>query len=107
MRPLPGPEFSEIRLAGVSHGRRETVPTVGSGRPLKTGYPKFYLGLAMWMIFVDTLPVSCLLELKIDADVNFFFFFPPQQLSKKVNNIETGWALGATFHLLQSLGISH
>lgn len=75
MRPLPGPEFSEIRLAGVSHGRRETVPTVGSGRPLKTGYPKFYLGLAMWMIFVDTLPVSCLLELKIDADVNFFFFF--------------------------------
>ncbi|XP_023111614.1 ectonucleoside triphosphate diphosphohydrolase 5 isoform X3 [Felis catus] len=29
------------------------------------------------------------------------------QLSKKVNNIETGWALGATFHLLQSLGISH
>ncbi|GAB5573017.1 ectonucleoside triphosphate diphosphohydrolase 5 isoform X1 [Prionailurus iriomotensis] len=30
-----------------------------------------------------------------------------QELSKKVNNIETGWALGATFHLLQSLGISH
>uniref|UniRef100_A0A8D0QW08 nucleoside diphosphate phosphatase n=2 Tax=Sus scrofa TaxID=9823 RepID=A0A8D0QW08_PIG len=29
------------------------------------------------------------------------------QLTKKVNNIETGWALGATFHLLQSLGISH
>lgn len=29
-----------------------------------------------------------------------------QQLTKKVNNIETGWALGATFHLLQSLGIS-
>ncbi|OBS77463.1 hypothetical protein A6R68_16062 [Neotoma lepida] len=28
------------------------------------------------------------------------------QLTKKVNNIETGWALGATFHLLQSLGIS-
>uniref|UniRef100_A0A9L0TS73 nucleoside diphosphate phosphatase n=1 Tax=Equus caballus TaxID=9796 RepID=A0A9L0TS73_HORSE len=29
------------------------------------------------------------------------------QLAKKVNNIETGWALGATFHLLQSLGISN
>uniref|UniRef100_A0A452G968 Ectonucleoside triphosphate diphosphohydrolase 5 n=1 Tax=Capra hircus TaxID=9925 RepID=A0A452G968_CAPHI len=29
------------------------------------------------------------------------------RLTKKVNNIETGWALGATFHLLQSLGISH
>ncbi|XP_036287606.1 ectonucleoside triphosphate diphosphohydrolase 5 isoform X2 [Pipistrellus kuhlii] len=29
------------------------------------------------------------------------------QLTKKVNNIETGWALGATFHLLQSLDISH
>ncbi|XP_054828459.1 nucleoside diphosphate phosphatase ENTPD5 isoform X2 [Eublepharis macularius] len=29
------------------------------------------------------------------------------QLAKKVNNIETGWALGATFHLLQSLGLSH
>ncbi|XP_004624911.1 ectonucleoside triphosphate diphosphohydrolase 5 [Octodon degus] len=29
------------------------------------------------------------------------------QLTKKVNNIETGWALGATFHLLQSLGVSH
>uniref|UniRef100_A0A8C6QVC9 nucleoside diphosphate phosphatase n=1 Tax=Nannospalax galili TaxID=1026970 RepID=A0A8C6QVC9_NANGA len=29
------------------------------------------------------------------------------QLTKKVNNIETGWALGATFHLLQSLGISN
>ncbi|XP_062037718.1 nucleoside diphosphate phosphatase ENTPD5 isoform X2 [Lepus europaeus] len=29
------------------------------------------------------------------------------QLAKKVNNIETGWALGATFHLLQSLGISY
>ncbi|XP_010643777.1 ectonucleoside triphosphate diphosphohydrolase 5 isoform X2 [Fukomys damarensis] len=29
------------------------------------------------------------------------------RLKKKVNNIETGWALGATFHLLQSLGISH
>ncbi|XP_058511619.1 nucleoside diphosphate phosphatase ENTPD5 isoform X2 [Ochotona princeps] len=29
------------------------------------------------------------------------------QLTKKVNNIETGWALGATFHLLQSLGISY
>lgn len=28
------------------------------------------------------------------------------QLTKKVNNIETGWALGATFHLLQSLGIT-
>nr|XP_048305106.1 nucleoside diphosphate phosphatase ENTPD5 [Myodes glareolus] len=28
------------------------------------------------------------------------------KLTKKVNNIETGWALGATFHLLQSLGIS-
>nr|XP_056707214.1 nucleoside diphosphate phosphatase ENTPD5 isoform X2 [Euleptes europaea] len=28
------------------------------------------------------------------------------QLAKKVNNIETGWALGATFHLLQSLGLS-
>lgn len=36
-----------------------------------------------------------------------FFFSPCQQLTKKVNNIETGWALGATFHLLQSLGISH
>ncbi|XP_048340849.1 nucleoside diphosphate phosphatase ENTPD5 isoform X2 [Sphaerodactylus townsendi] len=29
------------------------------------------------------------------------------QLAKKVNNIETGWALGATFHLLQSLRLSH
>uniref|UniRef100_A0A7N4NIS7 nucleoside diphosphate phosphatase n=1 Tax=Sarcophilus harrisii TaxID=9305 RepID=A0A7N4NIS7_SARHA len=29
------------------------------------------------------------------------------QLTKKVNNIETGWALGATFHLLQSLDLSH
>ncbi|XP_074852910.1 nucleoside diphosphate phosphatase ENTPD5 isoform X2 [Carettochelys insculpta] len=29
------------------------------------------------------------------------------QLAKKVNNIETSWALGATFHLLQSLGLSH
>ncbi|XP_060118224.1 nucleoside diphosphate phosphatase ENTPD5 isoform X1 [Heteronotia binoei] len=29
------------------------------------------------------------------------------QLAKKVNNIETGWALGATFHLLQSLALSH
>ncbi|XP_026507057.1 ectonucleoside triphosphate diphosphohydrolase 5 [Terrapene carolina triunguis] len=29
------------------------------------------------------------------------------QLTKKVNNIETSWALGATFHLLQSLGLSH
>uniref|UniRef100_A0A8D0C2F0 nucleoside diphosphate phosphatase n=1 Tax=Salvator merianae TaxID=96440 RepID=A0A8D0C2F0_SALMN len=29
------------------------------------------------------------------------------QLAKKVNNIETSWALGATFHLLQSLGFSH
>ncbi|XP_020662906.3 nucleoside diphosphate phosphatase ENTPD5 [Pogona vitticeps] len=28
------------------------------------------------------------------------------QLAKKVNKIETGWALGATFHLLQSLGLS-
>ncbi|NXD05742.1 ENTP5 diphosphohydrolase, partial [Nothocercus nigrocapillus] len=29
------------------------------------------------------------------------------QLTKKVNNIETSWTLGATFHLLQSLGITH
>ncbi|XP_077179322.1 nucleoside diphosphate phosphatase ENTPD5 isoform X2 [Paroedura picta] len=29
------------------------------------------------------------------------------QLAKKVNNIETGWALGATFHLLQTLALSH
>ncbi|XP_026520233.1 ectonucleoside triphosphate diphosphohydrolase 5 isoform X1 [Notechis scutatus] len=29
------------------------------------------------------------------------------QLAKKVNNIETSWALGATFHLLQSLGLSY
>ncbi|XP_019344261.1 nucleoside diphosphate phosphatase ENTPD5 isoform X1 [Alligator mississippiensis] len=29
------------------------------------------------------------------------------QLTKKVNNIETSWALGATFHLLQSLGLTH
>ncbi|XP_062973929.1 nucleoside diphosphate phosphatase ENTPD5 isoform X2 [Elgaria multicarinata webbii] len=29
------------------------------------------------------------------------------QLAKKVNNVETSWALGATFHLLQSLGLSH
>ncbi|XP_053119998.1 nucleoside diphosphate phosphatase ENTPD5 isoform X2 [Hemicordylus capensis] len=29
------------------------------------------------------------------------------QLTKKVNDIETSWALGATFHLLQSLGLSH
>ncbi|KAM9149174.1 nucleoside diphosphate phosphatase ENTPD5 [Pangshura tecta] len=29
------------------------------------------------------------------------------QLTKKVNNIETSWALGATFHLLQSLGLSY
>ncbi|XP_020841964.2 nucleoside diphosphate phosphatase ENTPD5 [Phascolarctos cinereus] len=29
------------------------------------------------------------------------------QLTKKVNNIETGWALGATFHLLQSLDLFH
>ncbi|KAM9653244.1 nucleoside diphosphate phosphatase ENTPD5 isoform 3-T10 [Morphnus guianensis] len=28
------------------------------------------------------------------------------QLTKKVNNIETSWTLGATFHLLQSLGIT-
>ncbi|XP_039767565.1 ectonucleoside triphosphate diphosphohydrolase 5 isoform X5 [Ornithorhynchus anatinus] len=28
------------------------------------------------------------------------------QLTKKVNDVETGWALGATFHLLQSLGLS-
>ncbi|XP_075783009.1 nucleoside diphosphate phosphatase ENTPD5 isoform X2 [Pelodiscus sinensis] len=28
------------------------------------------------------------------------------QLTKKVNNVETSWALGATFHLLQSLGLS-
>nr|XP_060614697.1 nucleoside diphosphate phosphatase ENTPD5 isoform X1 [Anolis sagrei ordinatus]XP_060614705.1 nucleoside diphosphate phosphatase ENTPD5 isoform X1 [Anolis sagrei ordinatus] len=28
------------------------------------------------------------------------------QLAKKVKNIETSWALGATFHLLQSLGLS-
>uniref|UniRef100_A0A8C3BVF9 nucleoside diphosphate phosphatase n=1 Tax=Cairina moschata TaxID=8855 RepID=A0A8C3BVF9_CAIMO len=29
------------------------------------------------------------------------------QLTKKVNNIETSWTLGATFHLLQSLGITY
>ncbi|KAL7992551.1 hypothetical protein Chor_016807 [Crotalus horridus] len=29
------------------------------------------------------------------------------KLAKKVNNIETSWALGATFHLLQSLGLSY
>uniref|UniRef100_A0A8D0HDW0 nucleoside diphosphate phosphatase n=1 Tax=Sphenodon punctatus TaxID=8508 RepID=A0A8D0HDW0_SPHPU len=29
------------------------------------------------------------------------------QLTKKVNNIETSWTLGATFHLLQLLGVSH
>ncbi|PKU40178.1 ectonucleoside triphosphate diphosphohydrolase 5 [Limosa lapponica baueri] len=29
------------------------------------------------------------------------------QLTKKVNNIETSWTLGATFHLLQSLGLTY
>ncbi|NWU98318.1 ENTP5 diphosphohydrolase, partial [Upupa epops] len=29
------------------------------------------------------------------------------KLTKKVNNIETSWTLGATFHLLQSLGLTH
>ncbi|NWJ07844.1 ENTP5 diphosphohydrolase, partial [Crypturellus undulatus] len=29
------------------------------------------------------------------------------QLTKKVNNIETSWTLGATFHLLQTLGITY
>ncbi|XP_029454305.1 ectonucleoside triphosphate diphosphohydrolase 5 isoform X2 [Rhinatrema bivittatum] len=31
----------------------------------------------------------------------------PLQLRKKVNNVETGWTLGATFLMLQSLRISH
>lgn len=79
MRPLSGPEDSEIRLASVgaiSQGRREAVTEEGSGKPPKTGHSKFYLGLAMWMIFVNTLClVSCLLELKIDENVSLFFFF--------------------------------
>ncbi|NXX89244.1 ENTP5 diphosphohydrolase, partial [Centropus bengalensis] len=29
------------------------------------------------------------------------------QLTKKVNNIETSWTLGATFHLLQTLGLTY
>ncbi|XP_069493750.1 nucleoside diphosphate phosphatase ENTPD5 isoform X2 [Ambystoma mexicanum] len=29
------------------------------------------------------------------------------QLTKKVNNVETSWALGATFHLLQSMNVSN
>ncbi|XP_078515994.1 nucleoside diphosphate phosphatase ENTPD5 [Lissotriton helveticus] len=29
------------------------------------------------------------------------------QLTKKVNNVETSWTLGATFHLMQSLDVSH
>ncbi|KAK1339349.1 hypothetical protein QTO34_020032 [Cnephaeus nilssonii] len=45
------------------------------------------------------------------AQVSFEFLFYRTvmkiELTKKVNNIETGWALGATFHLLQSLGVSH
>lgn len=44
---------------------------------------------------------------KSDKNVKNFLLSSSQQLAKKVNNIETGWALGATFHLLQSLGISY
>lgn len=65
-------------------------------------------GLATWQIFIKVAAVQrpYLRKLKTAWECEDFFSLLLQQLTKKVNNIETGWALGATFHLLQSLGIT-
>lgn len=94
-------------VGAIGHFRRGTVAEAGNGEASKD----WLLSVLPWFDHVDglwrySLPMSCLLKLKIEWNVKTFFS-PPQQLTKKVNNIETGWALGATFHLLQSLGLSH
>lgn len=85
----------------IGHGREETCRN-GLWGGLQTGYFQFAL---VWPCGWSW-PMSCWLKLKIEWKCEGSFS-PPQQLTKKVNNIETGWALGATFHLLQSLGVSH